>query len=380
MLPRKYMLAALVFALAILSASAQQSGGRETLVYIGSQADAILMARLDPTTGHITYAGQVTNLTRPTWLAIDPKRPILYSVSEIGNYDRNIGSVYSFGIDPKSGTLKRIGMASSEGHGPTFLSYDSRVSTLFVAHFGYGRVVAIPVRADGTLGEATSFQTDYGQGANKAKQPFAHAHQAILDPGGHFVLTPDMGTDRIFIYRYDAASGALSPANTPFFDAGPGTGPRHIVFSPDGRFVFALTELTAEIRTLNWDASAGQLRPVQAITINPPDFKGTSSAAEICISADGRFVYTSNRATNTFQVFAVDKSTGTLTRIQDIPAEGESPRSFAIDPSGRWMIVGNQFSNTLSVFAVDQATGKLSHTGPPIKVGLTPVAFAFYQP
>lgn len=381
MLRKKALLAGLGLAMIVSPMFANEPGAHESFVYIGTQGESIVGARFDSATGHFTYLGGVTQILRPTWLDLDPKRPILYSVSEIGNYSEHlVGSVYSLAIDTKTGALKQISNVSSEGHGPTFLSYDSRVNAIFVAHYGHGRVVAIPVRPDGTLSEATSLQTDYGVGANKAKQPFPHAHAAVLDPGGHFVVTPDMGTDRIFVYKYDSAAGALSPANTPYFETGPGTGPRHIAFSSDGRFLYALMELTAEVRVFSWDSAAGLMHPIQAVSINPSDFKGTPSAAEIGMSPDGRFLYTSNRGTNSLQVFAVDKSTGKLEQVQDIPSGGTEPRSFAFDPSGRWMLVANQVTNTIAVFAIDNKSGKLSTTGTPIPVASTPARIVFYQP
>lgn len=348
--------------------------GNTTLVFIGTQGDAILGARLDGASGRLSYIGPLAKLERPTWLVTDPTRPLLYSVSEIGNYTVERGSVHSFVIDPASGRLDALGQADSGGNGATYLSYDARAKALFVANFGKGQVAAIPVRDDGRLAPASSVVTDYGTGPS-SKQLDPHAHAAILDPGGRFVLTPDMGADRLFVYRYDTQTGTLSPADPPFEYTGPATGPRHFVFSADGRFVFLLAELSSELRVLRWDAAQGRLTPVQTA---PVDVSEPRSAAEIVASRDGRFLYVSSRAANRIIVFGVDRDSGAVSRLQEIASGGDSPRSFGIDPSGRWMVVGNQASQTLTVFSIDAVSGRLSPVGEPLQVPQKPVAFAFY--
>jgi 6-phosphogluconolactonase len=347
------------------------------VVFVGTQGDAILGVRLDTGTGQLSPLGTLARIEQPTWLVVDPNRPILYSVSETGNDGKSQGSVYSLGIDPATGSLKVISKVESGGGGPTFLSYDPRLSTVFVAHYRGGQVAAIAVQPDGRLSPASSIETDTGAGP-KPIQRVPHAHGATLDPGGHFVLTPDMGADRVFVRRFDASSRTLSPADPPFLATGPGTGPRHLVFSPDGRFVFVLIELTAEVRSFRWDAKAGRLQPVQSVSLDNPDFSGTRSASEIVISRDGRFLYASNRTRNTLHVFAVDRNRGTMTQRQEISTSGQISRSFGIDPSGRWMIVGDQASQALNIFSIDATTGRLTAVGQPLPIDLKPIAFAFF--
>lgn len=379
MLLRKVILAGLILAVISVPTLAQKVASRDTTVYIGTLGETIIAAHFDQATGRITDLRPTAQISRPTWLALDPERPILYSVSELGNDGKETGSVYSFAIDSASGGLKQISKTNSGGHGPTYLSYDARVKTIFVANFGGGQVADIPVHLDGSLAPPVSVQTDYGHGPSP-NQAIPHAHCAILDPGGHFLLTPDMGADRIFVYKYDASAQTLAPASPAFLETGPFTGPRHFVFSPNGRFVYVLTELSAEIRVFKWDAIAGQLHPVQSVSINPPNFKGTSSTSEIRVSADGRFIYAANRATSSIEVFAVDQRNGTLKQVQDIASDGNWPRSFAFDPSGQWMLVAHMTSKTITVFAIDRKTGKLSAVGSPVYVAETPAAFVFYQP
>jgi len=281
-------------------------------------------------------------------------------------------------IDRATGALKELSNVDSTGGGPTFLSYDRRSHTVFVSNFGGGQVATIPVGHDGRLSAAASIQTDYGRGPSP-KQNMPHAHGATLDPSGHFLVNPDMGADRIFVYRFDAASRRLSPADPPFETTGPATGPRHIVFSSDGRHLFALIELSGEVRSFDWDGSSGRLKPVQTLALDPPDYKGTRSGGEIILSADGRFVYATNRARNMVVAFAVNPNNGTLRQVQEINAGGGRPRSIGIDPSRHWLLVANEDSQTLNVFKVDIVTGKLSPAGDPIPIEYKPGSFAFLK-
>jgi 6-phosphogluconolactonase len=151
------------------------------------------------------------------------------------------------------------------------------------------------------------------------------------------------------------------------------------VFSPDGRFVFSLIELAAEVRSFRWDAEAGRLQPVQTVALDRPDFKGVRSAAEVIVSSDGRFLYAANRARSMLFTFAVNTQDGTLRRVQEIPCSGIWPRSMAIDPSGRWMLVANQESRTITVFRVDAKSGRLTPVGEPVPVTFKPAVFAFLR-
>ncbi|HUO22605.1 MAG TPA: lactonase family protein [Caulobacteraceae bacterium] len=345
-------------------------------VYIGSHGNAIYSARLDAKTGRLSEVTEVAQVERPTWLVTDPERPLLYSVSETGNNGKEQGGVLSLAIDPATGKLTPISKVASGGGGATHLTYDPRLHAVFVGNFGGGAVSTAQVGADGALSSVTSVQINFGSGP-LPRQNRPHAHGVVVDPSGHYLLSPDMGADRIFVYRYDPATQALSPAAQPFEQTPAGSGPRHLVFSPDGRFAYLDTELSAEVRVFSWDATTGRLHPVQALSIDNPDFKGEKSAAEIAISKDGRFIYVSNRGENTLLVYAVNPRDGTLTKLQELACGGEVPWSFAIDPSGRWLLTANETSSNITVFAIDQATGKLADTGQSVAAP-KPVVFAFY--
>jgi len=351
------------------------------LVFVGTHTggpgQGIFAVRLNEQTGALTAGGVAAEVERPTWLERDPQRDIVYSVSETGNDGKSNGAVFSLAIDRAAGTLRVISKVDSGGGGATHLSYDPRSRMLFVANYGTGQVSAIPVGRDGVLAPVSSVQRQTGSGPNKRQQS-AHAHAAVVDPSGRFVLSADLGADKVFVYRYVAASRSLEPAKTPFLAFPGGTGPRHIAFSPRGAFAFVDAELTGQVFTLRWNAQTGSLSQTSVVALDAPDYTGTRSAAELATSSDGRFLYVSNRGQNLLHVFSIDRKTGALTEIQRLSCGGLVPWSFKTDPTGKWLIVANEASSSLAVFSVDRATGKLRDTNNRLDVP-KPVTLTFAQ-
>jgi 6-phosphogluconolactonase len=343
--------------------------GPETL-WIGTQGSGpgqgIFTATLDPRTGALAGLRLAAQTERSTWIVRDPKRPILYTVREVGNDGSTQGGVLSFAIGP-GGTLRPLGEVSSGGGGPTYLSLDRRGKALFVANFGGGQVSVVPVAVDGKLAAPVSVRTDTGSGPHR-RQKGPHAHGVVVDPSGRFVLVPDFGADRVFVYRLDAATGELAPAGTPTFAVPPGSGPRHLVFAADGKAAFLLTELTAQVYVLGWDARIGELSKRSTIALDPTDAPGTRSSGEIGLSRDGRTLYVSNRRNDTIQVFSVGAHDKALREIQSIASGGHLPWSFALDPKQQWLVVAHQGSETVTVLRRDVRSGELDPAGPAFAV------------
>lgn len=335
----------------------------------------IFAARFDVRTGHLTGLGSVAEIERPTWIVAHPSRPLLYSVSEVGNDGRSEAAVFSLAADPATGKLGEINKAGSGGGGATHLALDAVSRTLFVANYGTGEVSALPLMADGSLGTAASVRRDYGFGPSP-RQKSPHAHAVVVDPSHRFVLAADLGADRIFVYRFNAATRQLTQGD-PAYEAVPaGSGPRHLVFHPSGRFVILDTELSAEIRIYRWDPRHGQLHLVQALPTVAADYQGEKSAAEIGVSRDGRFVYVSNRGEDTIVAYSMNLRTGMLIEVQRISSQGKTPWSFALDASDHWMLVANEASSSVTVLAVDPETGKLAATSEALPVP-KPVSVTF---
>jgi len=336
------------------------------LVYFGTHGDnagqGIFAGRFDERTGTLTSLGEVAQVFRPTWLTADPKRPILFAVSEAGNDGKSDGQVLSFAIDSIRGGLTRLSEQGSGGGGPTHLDFDAASGSLFVANFGSGVASVLPVDGGGRIGAVAGRGQDQGSGPTR-RQSGPHAHGVTLDPSGRFLLVPDLGADRTFVYRFDRGARALVPAARPFAQVPPGTGPRHIVFGAQGRFAYLTTELTAQVIVYRWDASSGGLDPVQTLDLMPPGFTGQRSAAEIAVSPDFRYLYVSSReGENAIYVFAIDRTKGTLTQVQRFET-GARPWSFSLSRGGRWMLVAEEGDSHVAVLARAIGDGTLSATG-----------------
>lgn len=342
----------------------------------------VYAARLDERTGQLTPLGLQISLQRADSLAVNPKQPVLYSVAASASNPHADTDVYAFRIDAESGRLSVLDKVSSAGKDATAMALDARSAALFVANHGSGDVVSLPIRDDGGLGPVLSLGRDYGRGPS-FRQRGPQVHGVAVDPSGRYVLVADFGADRVFVYRFDPATRKLSRAQPPFVSVTPGSAPRHIVFSPDGRLMFLDTELSAVVQSYRWNPRTGHLSLIQAVSpyATPHEAGGPGrGGAWIALSRDGRFLYFSVRDhRNAIFAYAIDQAKGTLRLVQSISAQGERPWSFSIDPTGHWMVVANMGSQALSVLRIDSATGRLSPTGQSLSVP-NPAAVVFYAP
>jgi 6-phosphogluconolactonase len=343
------------------------------LAYVGTDGGQVQALRLDACTGKLASLGTVAQLTKPRWSIANPTLPILYVADDVAGKD---GSVVAFAVNRDNGALTRLGTTDAGGIGTTHLWLDAPSSTLIAANFFSGSATTLPVNTDGSIGAVASTVKETGSGPTK-RQTKAHAHGIALDPTGLWALVSDLGADRVFVYGFDRATHALSPeeaAPSRAFAVAPGSGPHHAAFSSDGRFVYVLDELTADVQVLRWDAHEGRLAPVQLLSISSEQYKGAKSGAEIVVSRDGRFVYVEDRGENTVVAYRANAETGELSLLQRVPSGGDKPWGFAIDPSGRWMLVAN--AAKVSLFAIDAITGTLSDTGKSVD-SATPLSIAF---
>jgi 6-phosphogluconolactonase len=358
-----------------------RSPSQGELVYFGTRGSGpgqgIFAARLDARTGRLTPLGLVAEVDRPTWLAASPQTSFLYSVSEVANDGRSEPSVISFAVDRATGKLHPVNKVGSGGSEPTHLALDRQSQTLFVANYGDGRVSAIPIRPGGDLAPASSVQADIGSGPSP-RQAGPHAHGVFLDPGRRYLLVSDLGADKIFLYRFDAAERKLTPADPPFEAAPAGSGPRHLAFHPNGSFVYLVTELTGQLLGYRWDQHRGRLQLLQTLSIVSPKFSGVSNPAEIVAAPDGRHLYVTNRGEDAIIVYSVDAKTGAVKETQRLASQGRTPWSLSIDPSGHWMLVANTTSNAVAEFRIDARTGRLSATPETLQVP-APDNVVFFQ-
>lgn len=343
-------------------AQAQARDVRTELVYVGTQGNQVYGLRFDPASGTLAPLGPVAEGARTTWAVAHPRLPILYAVDD---NNARPGSVIAYAIDRATGVLTMMGEVTAGGNGTTYLSVDAPARTLLAANFASGSVSSIALGPDGRIGACVSTQVEVGSGPHP-RQASAHAHSAVFDPAGRYVLVPDLGADRVFVYAFDRATRVLAPYGA--FAVAPGSGPRHLAFGRDGRHAYLVNELTAQLAVLRWDAAEGRLTLVQALPMNDAGFTGQLSGAEVAVSADGRFVYAANRGGNALLVYRVDAATGMLSLIQRVPSGGEGPWSFVLHASGCWMLVAHQKSGTVDVFGIERASGLLADTARSVAV------------
>ena len=386
-------------ALAGCQAAPAVGGGRPLVAYIGTfssplrdmlptQVDlppgngrGIHLFRVDRGTGAMTPAGIVEMGTSPSCVAINAAGTRLYSANETDRVgaDKH-GTVSSFSIDRTDGNLKLLNTVGSGGAGPTYVSVHPAGRHLLVANYFGGSVAVLPIREDGTLGEATDVKVDEGKiGPTRAKHAppgsFAfsghdrtHAHMIQADPSGRFVLHVDLGLDQIFVWKFDEPLGLLTPNDPPSVALPPGDGPRHFHFHPNGRWFYSIQEEGSTLVKFDYDGATGRLTARQTISTLPPGFAGSNFCSEILVSSDGRFVYAGNRLHDSIGIFAVG-SDGELTYVGEEWTRGNYPRSFTFDPTGRFLYCCNQRGDNVAVFRVNRNTGALAFTGHYAPVG-----------
>jgi 6-phosphogluconolactonase len=352
------------------------------LAYVGSYTSAvdggangqgIYRFEMDTRTGAFTRKKLVAKAPNPSWIVIHPSKKYLFAVNEIVN--QQSGSVSAYAIEPTTADLTLLNEVSSEGSGPAHMSLDASGKYAFVANYAGGTIAVFPIREDGRLAAAVDVHRDLGSvgttsATNAPAGSFAisghdapHAHMIAADPGNRFVLSVDLGQDRIYVYRFDVNSGKLTPSETtPFISFPSGDGPRHFAFHPNGHWIYVLAEESSTIAFFLYDSTHGMLTLQQTISSLPDGFAGTNFTSEVVVSPDGRFLYAANRLHDTIAICTIDAS-GRLTLVGEVSTMGDYPRHCTFDPSGRFFYVCNQRSDSITCFEVQGQAGLLSFTG-----------------
>ncbi len=324
--------------------------------YTRGASKGIYAYRFDTKSGKLKPLGVAAETLNPSFLIDDSKHRFLYAVNEGG---RGGNTVSAFSIDAKTGKLTFLNEVSSNGSGPCHLALDHTDRWLAVANYNNGTMALYPVHADGRIGEAAVVEKHEGSSVNPARQKGPHAHEVVFSPDNRFLLLSDLGLDKIFVYRFDAAKGTLAPNDPAFAQVPPGSGVRHMAFHPNGRVLYAIEEMGSNITAFHYDPAKGVLHDFQNISTLPENFKGSSSGAEIAVNRKGTVVYASNRGSDTIAVFNIDPVKFTLTAVDYAPVLGKTPRHFALDPTGEYLLAANQDSNDITMFKVQASTGQL---------------------
>ena len=322
-----------------------------------SNSKGIYVADWNPKTGELGAPTLLADLESPTWLALAPRAPRLYALSEI-----KAGKVTAFDLHlDASTTLQKLNEQSSEGEGPAHVSVNVDGRSAFVSNYGSASLTSYKLEKSGAL-SAPVTHIQYTPVDADPIHAKPHAHQATPSPDGRFLLVNDLGSDRILVYKIDAGSGKLTPNSIPFWQGRLKSGPRHLTFHPNGKWVYNVNELASTVDLLLWNSIRGTLTthgdPVSTLPVGFP--KDTAFCSEILTSPDGRFVYVGNRRNETIAKLDVNPDSGTLILSQLAPHGGKSARHVTLDPSGRFLLVALQDSNGIAVLSRNQSTGELS--------------------
>ena len=364
---------------ASLSLFAAAAGAAQThYAWVGTynpNGEGLYRFTVDAKTGALRDKTLVSSLPNVAQLTVSRDGKTLYAASEVEK-----GVVQAWRIE-KNGELTALSQVASGGAGPVYLSLTPDGKHLLVANYVSGSIAVLPVQEDGSLAEAVDRHQDEGPAG--AERPAAavegsfaisdhngpHAHMIAADPSGKFVYSTDLGLDRIYQYRLDSASGKLTPNDPPFIAASsPGVGPRHFVFTPQGDGLWLINEEASTLTFYHLDKQSGLLREGKTVSALPEGYKGTSFAAGLVLSNDGKQLYVANRLHNSIAHFTV-LADGSLSHQEDIWTRGDYPRTLTLDNQGQWLYVMNQRSDNITRFSVAPKDGKLTFASDYTPVG-----------
>ncbi len=328
------------------------------------RGEGIYVYRLDTSTGALEPSIVNKGIANPSYLAFDPSQRFLYAVNELKTYEgQPTGTISAFSVEVATGKLTFLNKQLTHGTDPCHVLVDGKGAYVFVANFMSGSVCVLPVRRGGGLDPASDFVQHVGSGIDPKRQQGPHAHSVTLDAANRFAFVPDLGLDRLMVYRLDRQRGMIEPNRVGWIKMKPGAGPRHVALDPRGRFAYLVNELDSTIAVLGYAAGAGTFRYVDCVPTLPEGFDGASTCADIQMSPSGRFVYASNRGHDSIVVYRIEAGAGRLTYVEHQSSGGRTPRSFGIDPSGAFLIAANQDSDTVVTYRIDQRSGRLTPTG-----------------
>jgi len=360
-----------LLALFCISSAVQSQKKNHNLIigtYTGScQSDGIYVYNFNSETAGFEFKSSTKNSINPSFLSLSPDKNFIYAVNENGNKSE----VSSFKYYPVSGNLDFLNARNSKGDDPCHIIDDNK--NCIVSNYTGGNVAVFAKESDGSLSESRQV-LEFTTNEVDRRQPVSHLHEAVFSPDRKFILFTDLGTDCIYVYKYHPERETEILEKFKLVKIKPGSGPRHLVFSKNGKFAYLIRELDGGISVFGF--KEGALTPIQETNLIAMGFKGETSAAEILISKDGKYLYATNRGTaNTISCFKINKD-GKINLLQTQSTLGKGPRNFAIDPSGSFLLIGHQYTNDIIVFKINKKTGMLTDTGKKLEL-CSPVCLVF---
>ncbi len=314
------------------------------------RGDGIHVYRLNDGGDIWTEIQNIGGLENPSLFTLRRDSSVLYSV----HGGRNVMSAFS--VDRASGRLALLNQMDCQGNNPVDCALDPSERFLVVGNYGTGTVAVMPLEPDGRLLPVSQLVSLTGTpGPDSAQQASSHPHAVIFDPSGDFVIVPDKGFDKTFLFRF--AGGRLTATEQASVIAKPGAAPRHATFHPTLPILYVNNELDSTVTVYEWNAANGGAAETQVVSTIPDGHEGRNTTAEIAASPCGRFLYVSNRGQDSVVLFRVAAGTGRLSYSGNTPTGGRRPRFFALGPKGQRLYAANQDSDDITGFHIDRVTG-----------------------
>jgi 6-phosphogluconolactonase len=318
--------------------------------YTGKNSEGIYVYKFNTSTGAMQKVSSVFS-ENPSYLAVSGDKKYVYSVNENGD---NKGGVSSFSFDETTGRLTKINSQPSNGDHPCYISVDNSGKWVVAGNYTGGNLSVYPVKEDGSLGEAIQVIQHSGGSVNKERQEKPHVHSVVFTPDGKFLAVTDLGTDKLYMYPFDASSEKPVTEEAVETATAPGAGPRHIIFHKTLPYAYTVEELSGNVSVYSVGAG-GTLKNIQTITAHPEGYKGDIGSAAIKISNDGKSLYASNRGgSNTIASFKIDPQTGKLKAQKIVNSGGKAPRDFTIDPTDKFILSANGGSDNITILKRNQ--------------------------
>jgi 6-phosphogluconolactonase len=345
----------------------------------GSLSSSIYLCKMDPVQETVAVVDSFSGARAASYLALSPREKYLYAINQDHHQDTLYASVTSFAIDPATHAIGPINSQSSKGSDICHIYCSKDGSYIFAANYGSGHAAAFPVEENGKIEPASSVVMGEGNGPVEGRQEGPHAHMVMLDPGQNYLLVPDLGADKVWIYAFDHDSGVLTPNPAQaFFSLSPGSGPRHLAFHPDGKSLYIVNELNSTITACTYNGSDGTISELNTISTVEDSHQGMKYPAAVRVHPNGRKVYASTRGENScISTFEINEDR-TVSRIQVMEHVPNWPRDFNLDPSGKYMLVAGERSDEIRLYKIDPAKGTLTETEGSIKLP-APASILFIQ-
>jgi len=378
------------FSLALVLGLAASPALAAEYVYVGSYtgekstSKGIYAWRFDSDTATATPIGLVAETPNPAYVCAAPNGRSFYAANwqDKGAPEGDPG-VSAYRIDPASGKLAFINKASSGGEDPNQVVCDPSGKVVIAINYGAHRpgqhsagIGALTVRPDGGVNEPFYVNLHEGAPLSPRQTSGAHTHGLVFSKDRKFAFVAELGLDRVYTYRFDAARAQMAPADPPFINTNAGAGPRRLQLHPNGKYLYVNHETDSKVSVFAVDR--GSLKEIQQISTLPADFAGRNSTAEIALDRAGRYLYVSNRGHDSMAVYAVDPATGVLTSRGWVPSGGKTPRNIMFDATGTFLFVANQGSGNVVVFRQNPETGELAPTAAELKMD-QPASIAFVR-